>query len=78
MKTKDDYRKRMDEQIEKRKKLLTELVNATQTEFDEDALLDIAWEAYDCLENVRKLREEMRVKFPKPSCTCNCHKEEEK
>lgn len=76
MQTKEQYQQAMEELVEKRKKLLSELVEITLQEFDEEELLDVAWGAYECLENVRKLRAEMRTKFPK-KCNCNCHQDEE-
>lgn len=76
MQTQEQYQTAIEELVEKRKKLLSEVVEMTLQEFDEDELLDVAWGAYECLENVRKLRAEMRTKFPK-KCNCHCHKEEE-
>ena len=74
MRTKEEYQADINLYAEKRKELLTALVNTTKTEIDEDAVLDLAYDAYDALDNLRKVRTEMRKHYP-PLCNCNCHED---
>lgn len=76
MKTKQEFQEEIEVVVEKRREVLSALVEATQHEIDEDEVLDLAEEAFEHLVKIREIRDEMRKFYPKV-CNCNCHKEGE-
>ena len=63
--------------IEIRKNALAEIANLTQDEPDEDRILDLAWEAYNALEDARNARQQWKAlrAQTRPKCTCGCHQD---
>lgn len=63
--------------IERRKAALAEIATLTLSEPDEDKILDLAWEAWNALEDAREAREAWKALRDqnRPKCTCGCHQD---
>jgi hypothetical protein len=70
--TKQEYKDAIDRALANRQEALKEIATLTLEDYDTDALLKLADQAMFSYFDIRRLKEEMRSKFP-PSCNCNCH-----
>lgn len=70
--TKDEYKFAIERAATTRAEALKKITFLTLQDYDPNVLLELADQAMFAYMDMRRLKEEMRSKFP-PKCGCNCH-----
>ena len=70
--TKQEYKDAIERAIANRAEALKQIAVLTLEDYDSDALLKLADDTMFSYFDIRRLKQEMKEKFP-PTCNCNCH-----